>query len=281
MKGRRGQPSLEEQLRAAAETFPYPPTPDLAGAVRGQISKGAGDRARPHLRWAVAALLLVLLSLLAVPQVRAGLGALFRVGAIDVVIPTPFPTPEPAPTVLPSQAAADSSPSTTPAPTATRRSTPTPLLSVLNLVGETTFAEASRRANFPLRLPTYPEDLGTPERVFVQDLGGTAVILVWMDPSHTDQVRMSLHQLGNDIFGRKTVQSREVLEATTVNNRPALWVRGPHFLRFKGRPDDDFPEPARLVDGNVLIWEAEDGITFRLENKVSLEEARRIAESVR
>jgi len=102
-----------------------------------------------------------------------------------------------------------------------------------------------------------------------------------MDPAREGQIGMSLHQLGNDIFGKKTVESREVLEETTVNNRPALWVRGPHFLRFKDRPDDDFPEPARLVDGNVLIWEDETGITFRLEIKASLEDARRIAESVR
>lgn len=273
MKGRRGQPSLEEQLRAAAEAFPYPPTPDIARAVRGHVSTTVRGRARPQLRWTVAALLLFLLSLLAVPQVRAGIGALFRVGAIEVVIPTPLPT------ALPSQEPAAENPS--PPPTATRHSTPTPLFSVLDLAGETTFAEAGRQANFPLRLPTYPKDLGPPDRVFVQDLGGPAVILVWMDPGHADQARISLHQLGNDIFGEKTVESREVLEETTVNNRPALWVRGPHFLRFKGRPDDDFPEPARLVDGNVLIWEDEDGITFRLETTASLEEARRIAESVR
>jgi hypothetical protein len=35
----------------------------------------------------------------------------------------------------------------------------------------------------------------------------------------------------------------------------------------------------RLIDGHVLIWE-EDGITYRLETGVTLEEAVKIAESL-
>jgi hypothetical protein len=35
----------------------------------------------------------------------------------------------------------------------------------------------------------------------------------------------------------------------------------------------------RMIDGQVLIWEG-DGITYRLETDLSLEEAIRIAESL-
>jgi hypothetical protein len=36
----------------------------------------------------------------------------------------------------------------------------------------------------------------------------------------------------------------------------------------------------RLVEGNTLIWEA-NGITYRLESHLSLEDALRIAESLK
>jgi hypothetical protein len=36
----------------------------------------------------------------------------------------------------------------------------------------------------------------------------------------------------------------------------------------------------RLVEGNVLVWE-QDGLTYRLETKLSLSEAVKIAESLK
>ncbi|HBY92721.1 MAG TPA: hypothetical protein DEP84_01965, partial [Chloroflexi bacterium] len=172
-----------------------------------------------------------------------------------------------------------------PAATATRtrppptpRPSPTLSRSVLNLAGETTLAAAEAKAGFPVLLPIYPPDLGPPDRVYFQDLGGPAVILVWLVPESEDEVRMSLYALGEDVFGAKS--QPEVIQETTVNGQRALWVRGPHILQFRDRQGRTVYEPRRLVEGNVLVW-VQDQITYRLESHLSLKEAVRVAESLR
>jgi hypothetical protein len=214
--------------------------------------------------WALATLLIVVSGLLAVPEVRAALRSFLHIGAIEIVLPTPTPAMEPSPT-------ADTTPTAIARPTLTL----TPLTSVLDLAGETTLEEAGTDVKFPIQLPSYPPDLGPPDRVFVQDLGGPAVILVWLDPQEPDRVALSLHQLSADAFGQKFAEERTVIEHTTVNTQPAVWLRGPHVLQFKGGLDG-----RRLVNGNVLIWQDGD-LTYRLETELPLEEAVRIAESLR
>src|SRR5439155_27264571 len=109
-----GQGSLlelqEAQLRRAAREFVYPPTPDIAGAVRQRLE---GERLparrlapalpgqRRRLAWiAVAATVAVLLvSILAVPEVRAVVQEFLRIGTIRIVPATP--TPPGAPTATP------------------------------------------------------------------------------------------------------------------------------------------------------------------------------------
>jgi hypothetical protein len=134
-------------------------------------------------------------------------------------------------------------------------------------------AEAQARAGFAIKLPTYPPDLGPPDRVFLQDMAGPVVITVWLAPDQPDRVRLSLHQLGPGTFAEK-VQPR-VVQETTVRGQPALWTEGPHLLQV---PDGGY-EPRRLVTGNTLIW-AEGEITYRLETDLPLDEALRIAESL-
>ena len=69
-----------------------------------------------------------------------------------------------------------------------------------------------------------------------------------------------------------------MLQQTTVGSAPALWVHGPHMLRFYGSQHPEW-ERGHLVDGNVLIW-AQSWLTMRLETALPLDEARRIAESL-
>src|SRR5207244_11419355 len=83
----------EAQLQRAAREFVYPPTPDIAVAVRQRL---AGERLPAHrpapapagqrrrLAWiTVAATLAVLLvSILAVPEVRAVVQAVLRIGPV-------------------------------------------------------------------------------------------------------------------------------------------------------------------------------------------------------
>ncbi|HKP51697.1 MAG TPA: hypothetical protein VJ183_03495 [Chloroflexia bacterium] len=254
---------MDEHLRGIAASFPYPPTPDIAGAMRQRLARvntaqPATVRPRRRLAWGLAALsvLLFLAALLTVPEVQAFVRSLFRIGAIEVVVATPVPTsdlttPEPSP--IPSNP--------------------------LDLVGETTLALANEELPFTIKLPTYPADLGKPDRVFVQDLNGSALILAWTVPGNRDQARLVLYALGPGVHGEKMLRGSTIIEETSVKGQSALWVRGSHWLRFYGEGGRPEFAPRRLVSGNLLLWKAE-GITYRLETTLPLEEAIRIAESL-
>jgi hypothetical protein len=56
-----------------------------------------------------------------------------------------------------------------------------------------------------------------------------------------------------------------------VGGRPALWFPGPHVVV------ELYHQP-RLT-GSALVWER-DGLTFRLEGRLTLDQALRIANSV-
>jgi hypothetical protein len=273
----------EARLRATVRAFPYPPTPDIAGAVRRRLEAESARPAglRPRQAWVVVAVLLILGGLLAVPQVRAAVVQFRQIGAIRIFLteptPTVTPTVAPSPSLLPPAVDTPSSASTEERPTATPRPSPTPLFSVLDLAGETTLVEAQQKAGFPIRLPTYPPDLGPPDRVFLQDLGGPVAVLAWLDPDQPDRVRLSLHQLGPGTFGQKF--EPPVVRETTVHGERALWTEGPYLLQFQ-RGGQVLYETRRLVTGHVLVW-VEDDITYRLETDLPMDEAVRVAESLR
>jgi hypothetical protein len=253
----RPEPDWEEVLRTAARAFPYPPTPDIAGAVRSRLAETRSARSRRWRRgrlqpaWALLVLALILAALLSVPPVRAALVDWLQIGAVRIWLVEPTPLPSPA---------------TTPAPT------PIPLTSVLQLAGETTLDAARQQAPFPVRLPAYPPDLGAPDRVYVQNLDGLAVILVWLDPAA--QVQMSLHMLSSEVIANK--MQPEIVGGAYVHERPALWTQGPYLTATSSDPW----ALLRLVQGHVLIW-TEGDLTYRLETDLPLAEAVRVAESLR
>jgi hypothetical protein len=208
-------------------------------------------------------LILVLVSLVAVPDVRARLLEFLRIGSVRILLPEPTLTSSPT-----SEApfAVESPPTATP-------DYGSDLVSVLDLDGETTLEEVRQVAEFPLRSPTYPPDLGEPERVFYQQLDERAfVVLVWLYPNTDDQVWISLYALGEGTAGFKG--EPRVLEETEVNRERAVWTDGPHFFTVDG-----FYQSGRLVESPVLIWTSE-GLTYRLEADMSKDEMIRIAESL-
>ena len=239
----------EAHIQATARQFRYPPTPLIARRTRAQL---APRRVRRGV-WALAAAVLIALSLLAVPPVQAALRAWLRIGAIEFVAPTPT-TSAPATPVAPPSV-------------------------LLDLAGETTLEAARAQVPFPIALPTYPADLGAPDRVYVQDLDGPAVILVWLDPIDPSKVRLSLHALSSDAFAQKIVGER-LVDEVRVNGENAAWVRGEHMLQLRDNNGDSTYGTRRLVSGNVLIWET-NAVTYRLETYQPLDEAVHIAESLR
>jgi hypothetical protein len=269
---------FEGQLLAISKEMDYPRTPDVAGFVmdrlRGDSSfKGQGARgkgrtrffARP-LAWSLAVLLILCSSLMLIPSARAAILEFIQIGVVRIfrtepTLPAPSNQQFPA-TIVPV--------------TATPYSTAEPLIPILErLAGEMTLEEAQQTVDYPLLLPSYPSDLGPPDRIFVQDADGDMTILVWTDPQQPDEARMSLHIIPPGSWAVKKIDPM-LIEETTVSGQRAIWAIGPYPLRFSNG-DLDF---IRLIDGHVLIW-AEGEITYRLETDLSLEEALKIAESLK
>jgi hypothetical protein len=253
----------EALIRQSAKALPYPPTPNIADQVTARLAGERSHRAmRPYASWrplwVAGALLALLLGLWSVPPVRAAILEFLQIGAVRIW----FTEPTPEPTL---------------APTTTPQATPTPLQSLLNLAGATTPAEAEAQAGFSIRLPTYPTGLGPPDGVFYQEVGGPVVVLVWMNPEKSNQAEYSLQIFGEGAVVNKI--SPSVVMTTTVNGNPAAWTSGPYLLAYGSGREAEW-EMRYLVTGHVLIW-TEDGLTYRLESDLSMEEAIRMAESLR
>jgi hypothetical protein len=137
-----------------------------------------------------------------------------------------------------------------------------------------TLDEARQTVNYSILLPSYPPDLGQPDRVFIQEAEGDMTILVWIDPQDPTQVLMSLHMIPPTSWAVDKMDPARI-EETTVNGQRAIWAVGPYPLRFSNG-NLDF---VRLVDGHVLIW-AQGNITYRLETILDLDEAIKVAESL-
>ncbi|HEX6385805.1 MAG TPA: DUF4367 domain-containing protein [Anaerolineae bacterium] len=273
----------EQRLQTTAAAFAYPPTPDVAGAVTRRLRQQRATRdtrslmSGPRLAWAMALLLLLLGGLMAVPQVRAAVLQLLRVGAVTIFVTEPTPTTTTTPTSMPATSlpglAESTAATTTPTAMATALPSPAALTSSLHdIAGTTTLAEAQAQFDFPLRLPTYPPGLGLPDRVFHQELPNSVVMLVWLKPDQ-QEVRLALYLIEGQDFAIKKVA--ETMQETFVNGNVAVWVEGEHLLQLQ---DDTF-QPWYFVEGNVLVW-FDGRVTYRLETGLSLEEAVRIAESL-
>ena len=136
------QPPERDDLRRIAAAFPYPPTPPIAAAVTERLHAARRPARRPMLHLGAAALL-ALLALLAVPEARAALWAVLRIGAVRILPPTASPAPALPSSPTPTGSAAAATP---------RLPTPTPVLSVLDLAGETTLAEAQEQVGFLIQI---------------------------------------------------------------------------------------------------------------------------------
>jgi hypothetical protein len=145
---------------------------------------------------------------------------------------------------------------------------------MFDLAEPITLAEAQDQARFPLRLPTYPIDLGEPDQVYLHGTNWpVTIILVWLEPGQPDEVRLSLYYIEADNYAYKGAEN---LEITAVNGRNAFWLKAPHYFQLQ-----DGRSPSwQFVEGRVLIWWTDEGVTYRLESGLPLAEARRIAESL-
>lgn len=256
----------EARLRETAASLAYPETPDIAGAVQARLAEREERRktpiaGRPRLSWGMAMLMAIVLlatGLLAVPGVRAAVIEFIRVGAIQIFLPEPTPqaTEAPAGAMLP--------------PTAVDLSA-----SLFDPAKAVDLATARAAVNFPLKLPTYPPDLGEPDTVYIHDVvWPPTVVMVWQEPDGPDApAQMSLYQIGAEQYAQK---GAEIVEETMVSGQQAFWLQGPHYFRL----ENDEIQPWLFVDGNVLVWWSAEGMTYRLESHLTQAEAQRVAESL-
>lgn len=259
-------------LRTIAGAFTYPATPDLhpSWTMRPSPAISRSRRLQSRLAWLAIVLLVAMASLLAVPQARAAVIRWVQIGAVRIFFGGPTPEAPQAPTTATPMG--DLRPQVAPA-----SATPTEVASIplSQLAGETTLDDAQTRAGFKILLPNYPSDLGSPDRVFVQDQGGAVVILAWISPDDQDRARLVLQELPSESWGVRKTQLETVI-STTVDGQPAVWAVGPYVLFYR---NGDMVEQ-RLVEGHVLIWERA-GVTFRLESDLSLDQAVKVAQSLK
>lgn len=276
--------AFEARLRSAAQALPYPPTPDL----HSRAWRLPASFPRPVRAWAaVLGILLIVLGALAfsVPTVRAAVAAWLRVGAVQIFLASPTPTAAPtwtaapewtAPAKLPLTQSPSGENAALPTTIFTPQPTETPLQSVLDLGGAVSLEQARRQAGFPIALPASPADLGQPQAVFYQLMGGPVVVLAWTDPRDPAQARLVLSEteVRNIIFQKMLVTE---VSQTRVNDQPAVWVAGPYLL-VSGSGET---ATTRLIQGgHTLLW-TEGNVTYRLETHQPLDEAVQTAESLR
>lgn len=258
------QELFEKQLVSIAKGMKYPRTPNLAGRVMGRLRPSASPQlVSRRFVWSLTAILILFASLMLIPPARAAILEFIEIGIVRIF------RAEPTPVTPPQQ----EFPSTMVPVTATPLSAP--LIPILErLAGEMSLDEAQQLVKYPILLPSYPPDLGPPDRVFVQDADGNMTILIWVNPEEPTQVLMSLHLIPPGSWAVDKMEPVRVQE-TTVNDQRAIWAVGPYPVRFSNG-NLDF---VRLINGHVLIWTAGE-MTYRLETELTMEEAVKAAESL-
>ncbi|MCI0437743.1 MAG: DUF4367 domain-containing protein [Chloroflexi bacterium] len=264
-----GHAWFESELYAIGREMAYPPTPDVIGRVgvrlRQKPSRGFGMpllRRPTPLRAALAVLaaLIVLagVALALIPSSRDALAEFFGLRNIRVIQVDGTPTPATG----------------TPAPER-------------QLIGAVTLDEARRMVGFPILLPTYPEGIGVPGRVYVQLLtpARSDEVQVVMEyeamPPQMDGSSFTLYSFRTRGAFLKLTPSETQVENLAVRGSKAFWIEGgEHFMKFLDEFGREQFEHARVVTGNTLAWEQGD-VTYRLETTLPLEEALKIAESLR
>lgn len=256
---------LEATLTELGERLDYPRPTRLADAVRLRLGEPRSRRwwdaiLSPRYAFAPALatlLLIVVVSLVAVPQVRAAADEFLRLRGIDIFRNTSTPS----------------------APVASA-SVPFP--------GERVSLDVARsRAPF-LRVPT-DSRLGTPDQVYLdQTPTGDRVTLVYVsrpgipvsrEAGVSAVVVVFRGRVDNSLFG-KVAEGGTRIEDVTVGGGRGFWIEGvPHQFFYRDPAGNVWPETLRLA-GNTLLWEQGDA-TLRLEAQVSRDEAIGIGASAR
>jgi hypothetical protein len=232
---------LELQLRALAADIDFPEAPALAPAVRARLGR---PRRRRRLVLALAVVAVAVAGIVAVPSARTTVERWLGFGEVRIRFVDRLPR---------------------------RPVSPNAQLGEAVSVGE-----ARRHVPFGIVVP--PRSLGEPAVYVQQYLAGGIVSFVY---GTKERARLIISEVGGDYrpYIQKTIAaaSRSVTE-TKVNGRQALWIEGAHYVEFADSGGAFTSVPAQLA-GRVLLWER-DGVTYRIEGELTLDQARKVAESL-
>ena len=250
--------ALERALADLGGSLVYPPTLQLATAVamaiRAEPLRRSWSLARP-LRRGVS---LGLVAALLVVGVAAAIG--FALGGLRITFGGPSPG-----TAIPE-----------------------------DVVIERAFGDPVRLDQLADRLAFEPlaptlSELGAPDYAYVAEPpSGGALALIWGDrPGFAAEAGSGIGlvltefraDIGPETF-EKMLNSGVRVESVTVNGRPGYWIEGgEHFFFYRDADGEVVADTLRLV-GTALVWE-QDGLTLRIEGAPTLQEALRIAQSLR
>jgi len=249
---------LERALRELGPRYPYPPTPNLAVAVRRRIVARPVVPVRPFALWRgparlalAAAVVLVLAGAAALinPTTRDAIAHFFHVPGVIVSRVSPLPSVSPV----------------------------TPL----NLGRRTTLAEAQSAVSFTIAVPA---TLGAPDAVYVAtEVPGGEVALAYTPRLGFPLVKQTglgvlITEFRGDLipeFLTKEVGPSTTMEETSVNGDPGWWLAGEPHLVFVQVSGTDYQVQLRMA-ANTLIW-AHAGVTYRIESGLSRADAFRVA----
>jgi hypothetical protein len=256
---------LEATLADLGDRLAYPRPTRLADAVRARLHEPRTRRwwdVLPSPRYAFAPalatlLLILVVSLAAVPGARAVAEEFLRLRGIDLFRTTATPSAPAASAAVP-------------------------------FPGErVSLEDARRRAPF-LRVPA-DALLGAPDQVYLdQTQAGDRVTLVYVSRAGIPVSREAgvsavvvvfRGRVDESLFGKAAPPGTRV-EEVSVNGGRGFWIEGaPHQFFYRDAAGNPVPETLRLA-GNTLLWEQGD-TTLRLEAQVSRDEAIRIGASAR
>jgi hypothetical protein len=229
---------LEQALVALGRELEIPPTPDLTSAVRARVARGRATR-----RWLVVALAVAVVGIgiaMAVPDARSSILRFFGIGSVKIERVDTLPASREA-----------------------------PLTAGLGPVR--TRAQAEGVAGFRMVLPKFKG--APPSRYYAIPDALVATVI------RSGSTPLLLTELEGDQtwLSKKIVDQNTRVEPARVGDYDGLFLSGGrHVLLYETANGTEVRQLATRFAGNVLLWS--DGTrTYRLEGKVSRDEAIRLA----
>jgi hypothetical protein len=244
-------PDLEAALTRVARDVEFPPTPSIAPTVGARLRADATRAHRPPFAGLAAwprRRVVVALALALVLVGGAAVAARLAIGPVSIEI-----VPSAAPSAPPEAPAA--------------------------FGDEVSLTQGLRETGIR---PAWPRSLGPPDDVYVvrPEAGGAVLILAWRgdgEPIPDTPWTAVLYEMRSDTDLATKYVAANVIHPARVGGRPAFWISGAHDLSLAGA----FGGGLVRVSGNVLIWEREPGLAYRLETMRTKADAVSLADSIR